>query len=239
MAQIEFSEVDFKNCRYIVYEGSDIWGQNPSLKVLYAEVAAMLPKTGELIKWKEFISPEQLMKYVVLCYHKPSPLINTYPEIRERKVNALILSGVDVNSLQKDEEGKKLIANILLSRHEFTTRLALHFCRSENNLVWQEYVHLLDILEDAMFEMNNPNDGEKLSSVEVASKKSTVYKGIQQYRGDLNSLAEKLMQDDKEMQGFMSSQLTFMKRRRLITPEDYVKLTKEELMEVFMQQGVA
>lgn len=238
MAQIEFVESDFSKCKYNLFEVDKVWVKYPELKIMYAEVSSFCFEE----EWKSFITPEQMMKYIVFCYHKPSPLIKRIAELRERKTQALLLSGIDIHKLQKNEASKKIIANILLSRHEFTTRLALHFLKNENNLLWTEYCHLLDILEDAMYQMANPNedeDGKKLSSVEIAGKKTAIYKGIQQYRTDLNLISDKLMQGDLEMQSFMSSQLIQMKRSRLITPEDFVKMSEEELIETFRQHNLA
>jgi hypothetical protein len=237
MNQVDFTETDFAKCKYNPLK-PNLFGLHPELKVIYSEVEA-LSNMDSYVDWQAYISPEKLMGYVILCYHKPSPLIARIAELRERKIQALQLMEINLQVMQREERSKKILANILLSRHEFTTRLALHFLKHENSLIWSEYCKLLDYLEDAEYEMLNPNEGEeKLSSVAIAEKKSKVYSGIQKYRNDLNTLAEKLMQSDTEMQSYMSSQLIQLKRIKLIVPEDYVKLTQEELTEVFRQQRI-
>lgn len=236
MAQIDFTESDFSKCKYNLFEVEQPFKKYPELKVMYAEVSAMCSDN----EWMQWITPEQLIKFIVFCYHRQSPFINRIAELRERKTQALLSAGIEIDKLQINKEAKKMLANILLSRHEFTSRLALHFLRNENNVLWNQYLHLSDVLEDAEWEMLNSNegDGKKMNSVEVAEKKSKVYAGIQKYRADLNIISEKLMMQDSEMQSFMSSQLIQIKRMRLITPEDYVKLSEEELTEIFKQQAI-
>lgn len=250
MAQIEFSEVDFKNCKYNVYGEVNAFAKYPLLKVIYSEVMALFPdkiqvmvddvpgeRDNPALEWTKYFTKEQLMKYVVFCYHKSSPLISSIEEIKKRKIQALTLAGVDVNKVQENPDAKLILANILLSRHEFTTRLTLHFLKHENNLLWSEYVQLQDILEEATYEMNNAESGD-LSALAMQEKKSKLYSIIQKYRSDLKTIAEHLMQQDTELQSFMSSHVIEFERTRLITPEDFVKLNDEELIRLFRRHSL-
>lgn len=242
---MQFSDFDFSGMKYPVHSVSDkqLLTKIPPLKEIYDETVSMISEDDEshknIMAWQSVLSKEQLLKYVVLVYHRNSPLTEN-SDIISRKKTALELIGVDLRKADKNEKEKKLFAAIILAHHEFTGYLSLNFLKFENNLKWTQLVRVMEAWEDAMFQMQQDPDGtEKKSSVEIANFKTKLYEGARTYREDIDRLSSELMQDDLALQNILSSHLFIEKRRRrLLTPEDYASLTTEEREEEFRGRGL-
>jgi hypothetical protein len=234
MAHIEY---DFSGMKYPIDKipEAQLFSRLPLLKTIFAETSEMC----EDKKWQDYISSEQLMRYIVYVYHRKSPLTEI-ADIIIRKKTALELVGIDLRTSDKIVESKTLFSAIILAHHEFTGYLALNFLKFENNLKWTQLVRVMEAWEDAMYQMQQDPEGtDKKSAVEIAEKKTALYKGSQMYRTDIDRLSAELMQEDMALQNVLSSHLFIEKRRRrLLTPEDYASLTPDERVQEFKERGL-
>lgn len=234
---MEFNDADFSGMKYPIHTipPAQLFLKQPFLEAIFAETLEQY----EDKKWEEFISSEQLMRYVVYVYHRKSPLAERLGDISLRKKTALELCGIDLKEMDKDERSKVFFTNLILSHHLFTSALSLNFLKFENNLKWTQLVRAMEAWEDVLFQMQQDPEGtEKKSSVEIAKIKTDLYKNAQLYRQDIDRLSAELMQEDMQLQNALSGHLFIQKRkRRLLIPEDYAILTPEEREEEFKSRG--
>lgn len=88
-------------------------------------------KIPEVRKYPEFkhapsgIDKDKLLRYIVYCYDKKSPLFNELDKILERKVAAALLAGFEQDEdLNFDDHVKKLFANELQEANLMIIRYA-------------------------------------------------------------------------------------------------------------------
>lgn len=237
---MKFSDNEFSRMKYNIHSlapDQHVFEAYPMLRIMFEEVVTDFPEDKA---WRTYIDENQLVKYIVYTYHRLSPLVAKIPSIIERKKEALILAGVNLESLTHILEAKELIGKIILSRHEFTSHLSLQFLKQEDSLTWLELNRVMESYEDALHTAQKESEGtEKKSAVEIATLKAKLYEATQIYRNRIEELSDKLFKQDLALQDFINSNILAGKRKPLITPEHFATLSKSEKDEIFSRQGLA
>lgn len=245
---MNFTASDFSEMKYAVYSTPDskLFASIPILKDIYTDSLEYVSQSKspesleKAMAWQNYMTPEQLMKYIVYVYHRKSPLAERIAHIVTRKKTALELVGLNLPKLDKSEDAKPVIQSMIISHHELCNHLALNFLKFENNIKWMQLVRAMEAWEDALFQMQQESEGTKSkSAVDIAAVKTKLYQGAKQYQDDINRLAAELMQEDISLSNVISGHLFIEKnRKRLIVPEDYASLTPEERDEEFASLGL-
>ena len=180
------------------------------------------------------LSKEELMMFIVYSYHLKSPIVKE-PSIHKRRQMALGLIGYDIKT-EKDFSEQPELLSFIIGTNQFVNRLAIIFCKFENNYDWMELNRLQELVDDSALLLKEEAAASKNKSAsEMQIIKFNMEKQSEPYRQKIRQLAQQIFQNDTNLLSFAASTLLLEKRRRLITPEDIASMPKDELQSAFAE----
>lgn len=183
-------------------------------------VTKIFPDLGDMFgEYKEIqtdnFSNEQILRYIILCYHRGSPFYNKIDNVMERKREVM-----NYLNAPTDSAGLYLvdIQRILRASDPIVGRMIIHFCKFENSLVYLAYTQTME----AYLGMLDQFTAKTTTTKESKDLQETILKmtAIEQR---LDSLAVKLFQQDRLQSDFVPAFLVEQSRKRKVIPEDYAK----------------
>lgn len=122
------------------------------------------------------------------------------------------------------------MAQLITMQNLFVNRLALHFCKNENNFKWIELIRKQEMLDDVWLVLKEETAGtEKKSAVEILSQKQKVDKQSKETVADIMQLSNELFAGDVDLVDYVSSQVIAEKRVALITPERVAAMSAADI----------
>jgi hypothetical protein len=237
--------LDFSKMRWKLREHPNpvntLFSIYPDLEVLYNEVKMMygdevsfFAAFGEEEDEKkprslhEGLSPQQLMAFIVYAYHIHSPL-STEMSMHKRRGNALELIGFTDIKTAEGLEREKVLVQYIVGRNSFVNRLALHFCKFENNFDWIELCRQLDLIDQVFLTQNEEMLGtEKKSANEILDIKLKIESKLDGMRTRATRLAKEIFNNDTNLINYAAAHLILEKRKPIISPERYVAQQREK-----------
>ncbi len=156
-------------------------------------------KIPEICKYPEFktapsgIDKNKLLRYIVFCYDKNSPLFNELDKILERKVSAALLAGFEQDEeLNFDDRVKKLFANEL----QEANLMIIRYARLQSSLDFSLLISGLDHFYSMLYTLENTTvkGGDIL---EVGKKKNALFKECRNQLIELREAAELVFGESK------------------------------------------
>lgn len=204
---IEIKDSDFDKMKWnfnLLSPSSSITKIFPDLGAIFSEYKNI--RTDNLTN-------EQILRYIVLCYHRNSPFYNKIENLMERKrevmnyLKAMVLDdGLYPNDIQL----------ILRSVDATVGKAIVHFCKFENSLLYlafsqtmEAYLGLLD-----QFTVKTTSNKESKDIQDMILK-------MGQVEQRLDSLSIKLFQQDKLQADFVPAFLIEESRKKKVIPEDW------------------
>lgn len=151
---------------------------------------------------------EQLIKFIVYCYHKNSPFVRKITEVKHRKSQALIQCGCKfTEGMPEDIEG------VINCENQQVADMVLKFLLGENNLKFSALL----MQTDAYYKYNYKLAyGENTNIKSLQGAISDIYESIQ-------SLAHDVFSGDRDLANFVAGAGI---RGLVITPEQYAHRKK-------------
>ena len=147
------------------------------------------------------ITNEQLIKFIVYCYHKQSPFVRKITEIKHRKTQALLKAGFTYTSGMPED-----IQELIDCQNEKVADMILKFLIGENNMKFSA----LMMQSDAYYRYNY-----KLAYSDVTNVKSLM-QSINEIGQNIEALSHEVFSGDKDLSNFVGSASL---RGLIITPE--------------------
>lgn len=128
-----------------------------------------------------------ILKYIVYCYDKKSPLMEI-DDLAKRKIEAASLAG-----FERDEHGIKPVYMDMMKCHdEKVNKMIVRFCRMQGSITFSHLVANTEAYYNIMEELVNKtkvNDPEERLSiekkrVEIAAKANDLIKNIEELKRD-------------------------------------------------------
>lgn len=206
---MEFNDKDFNKLTYRVHENdpdADFFKLFPVFS-LYPVFTAY---------HSEGVDVNHLLRYIVYCFDKNSPLL-TLDNLFERRVHAAKLAGFVV-----DDKGKFAapVEDVLLSRDFGANCMIIQYCIMHAGEEYTTFVTFQDALRKQLEALMSDDD-------EGDSKKDTIA-NIQKLREDLRTTRENIFRFKND--SFLTDDLyAFMETRKLrISPEDWAVMLNEK-----------
>lgn len=199
---------------------NQIFATYPYLRVLYNEAVDL---HADDISHRP-LSPEQIMAFIVYTYHIRSPFVKD-ASMHKRRAQVLEHLGFQLGKDVSEE-----MAQLITMQNLFVNRLALHFCKNENNFKWIELIRKQEMLDDVWLVLKEETAGtEKKSAVEILSQKQKVDKQSKETVADIMQLSNELFAGDVDLVDYVSSQVIAEKRVALITPERVAAMSAADI----------
>ena len=164
------------------------------------------------------LDKENLVRYIILVYHKKSPFVSNVADVIDRKVQALGYLGV-----KRNKEGKfsKEIDDIIFVRNEALAYITIHFIKYENDRMWAKYCVNSELYWRAMFltmkegDTSGSKGADEILKIQLENKKK-----LSDIEREMEAQESTIFADDKDVANYVPSYIE-REKKALITPEDY------------------
>lgn len=160
----------------------------------------------------ESINYEQIIRFIIFCYHRRSPFVEKLENVVERKV--AILNYLQVP--KKDNEWGQDVQRILKSADNKIAQMVYHFCKFEDSLTYFAYVTTVET-----YIMMNEKLGDAIDSAKDSKDTADVLVKLDKIEERIEKLADKLFRRDKDMKDHVASIIVLTGRKKKLLPEDY------------------
>lgn len=143
------------------------------------------------------LSNDQLIKYIVFCYHRRSPFVEKIENLIERK--AEVMNRLKVGT-DKDGYFAKDVQDIIRSSDDKVGKMIIQFCKFENSLVYTALIQTQEAYFK-LFEQMNAVISDTKESKDVAD----VLIKLEKIEDRMKKLANELFLQDKEQANFVAS----------------------------------
>lgn len=167
------------------------------------------------------LTPNQIVRYIVLVYHIKSPLIQYETDILWRKKRAMLLAGAEVNAKGFFSQWvNQVIGNI----NSYSRSLVMRFLRFEDSIDWVELCSLTELYFDYQQVISEETVGtDKKSSADIMDKKLAARTKSKGLKDEMKALSVSLFRDDVDLMNYVGSTITKEDIRSRLTPESRVK----------------
>lgn len=153
------------------------------------------------IQLLESLTNEQLVKFIVYCYHKNSPFVRKITEVKHRKTQALIKTGFNFSKgIPQD------VQDIIACVNVNVADMILKFLIGENNMKFSA----LMMQTDAYYKFNYQLAYTDVKSIQVMTK------AINDLGHNIENLAHDVFSGDKDLNNFVAGAGL---RGLILTPE--------------------
>lgn len=143
------------------------------------------------------LSADQLIKYIVFCYHRRSPFVEKIENLIERKAEVMNYLKVGTD---KDGYFAKDVQDIIRSSDDKVGKMIIQFCKFENSLVYTALIQTQEAYFK-LFEQMNAVISDTKESKDVAD----VLIKLEKIEDRMKKLANELFLQDKEQANFVAS----------------------------------
>jgi translation initiation factor 2B subunit (eIF-2B alpha/beta/delta family) len=211
---MKYSNDEWAKCRWkldSIPEGVECYQHYPELQDLFKPIVKAYVETDSVT-----ISLDQLIRYVVLVYHRYSPYAKNEQNIIKRKIDVCEFIGLDVNSA----ETVKIIAN----KNQFVNNSALYFLKQEGDMDWLELNEYLEAYYQIMAALTDGSmqEGNKTAQ-DIAKVKLGIVKEMKSIKAEIEQLSAKVFKDDSDL-------LNHVERYKKAEEENFVVLSPEDFI---------
>lgn len=167
------------------------------------------------------MTPDQILRYIILVYHMKSPLVQDEEDIMWRKKTAMKLCGIPT-----DDKGffSPFINGVIANRNPNSVNLIMRFLKFESNLDWVELCSLTELLYDYQRIISEESVGTKgKSSADVIDRKLAARTKTHGLRTEIKALSVTLFQGDIDLMNYVGSTVVKEDIRQRLTPESRAK----------------
>lgn len=196
MKEEEFSEMQWR--LDLITADESIFDLYPDLVKRFDTVEGISLSGINLL---ESINNEQLIKFIVYCYHKQSPFVRKITEVKHRKNQALIKVGFAFTTNIPED-----IQSLINCENEKVADMILKFLIGENNLKFSALMMQTDAYYRYNYKLAYGEGGNTKSLMQTVGD---IYDSIQ-------SLSHDVFSGDRELSNFVAGAGA---RGLIITPE--------------------
>jgi len=173
---------------------------------------------GILHKLPKGISANKIIRFIVLCYDKKSPLVKKeLVDIIERKKQAMNLAGYKPN---KSGMFTEQVMEIIAGQNKIVNHLILRWLKMQDSLDFMTMCFMIESHSQILESLNNKED-DKEDALSLSDKKIKVMNKLAEVRKSIDDLAEGLFQKDINLQNFVGSFDVEEKHTYKVTPEQW------------------
>lgn len=159
------------------------------------------------------LTNDDIVLFIVYCYHRYSPFVEKMDNIIERKVAILKYLNIEPKA---DGKYAPDIQDILRSNNEVIGKMIIQFVKFENSLTYFAFVQAVE----TFFAMNTQM-AKELSTAKEAKEAGDVIIKLNAVEDRIDKLADKLFQRDRDLKDFLGSLTVIEGRKHKLVPEDY------------------
>lgn len=214
--------LDFKLMRWDLQNTppSELFTIYNDLFQLYSEVHLLCGRPKDPHK---HITKEQIISLVVYTYHINSPLVQQEASIHKRRYKALTLMGIEI----KEPIEKSQHFNYIIGNNTFLNRLALQFCKLEDNFKWIELIRKSEMADDIFLTLKLEMQGAGAKSAnDIMKIKLDIEAKAEGLQNRIQQLASEIFRQDSNLLNMVASHEILEKRKAIITPERFVSSKK-------------
>lgn len=186
MKSEEYTSEDFEGLMFNVFEASkkeEILDQFPKLK-----------------KLKEFniklVKPllNKVIRFVVYCYDRNSPLILDYPNINKRKVESCKVAGFTYDDNNKFD---KEVIKMLKGENPKVNKMVVKYCLMQRPTTYALIVSGSNAYTEILNELENNKKIKDLDPLDAAKKKADIFKKAGEMQASIDKSIDELLVYDK------------------------------------------
>lgn len=169
------------------------------------------------------LSDDQLIRYIVLTYHRFSPYAINEQNIIKRKIEVCEYIWLDTNKPQ--------IEAVIANKNRFVNNAAIYFLKQEGDMDWLELQQYLDAYFQIMEALTDgtTESEKKTTPQDIAKVKLAIVKDMKEIKREIEVLSARVFRDDNDLLGHVerykrSEEESFI----ILSPEDYVKSKRRE-----------
>jgi hypothetical protein len=130
---------------------------------------------------------------------------------------------------EDDLKKRHELIQFVTGTNDFVNRLALHYCKLQNNFDWMELCSLQDLLDDVDLTLKQESEGAgNKSANEMLKIKLDIREKSKKTRDEMRTISTVLFMNDSQLINYAASQMILEKRKPIITPERFVAKKREE-----------
>lgn len=170
----------------------------------------------DLLQTKQPLNENKLVKYIIYCYDKNSPLHLYYNNILKKKQEAAILAGWKPDAFNDfSTDMQDLFAN----SNPVAIQMINRWVKAQNDLDYTHLVYLMEMYNNQMLSATRYD--KEASDVTTAKKWSVVHKDATNLLNEIKTLSEQLFKGDEEQVDYISYIQEAERHQIKILPEHY------------------
>jgi hypothetical protein len=182
----------------------------PDLKAMFADM-------GDMLKAVTYLTPDQIIRYIVLVYDPKSPLVLREENIISRKKAAMVLIGAKVDTKGFFSDG---VNAIIANKNMPAIELKMRFLRFTNNMVWMQLCNATEMFFEFQRIIGQAiSDDAKKSPDELIKIRLSTQKDSEVLEAKMEKLADKLFIGDIDLMNFVGSTIVKDEIKLKLTPE--------------------
>lgn len=181
------------------------------------DLGAIFSDMTDTLRAVTVLSPDQIIRYIVLAYDPKSPLIAREENIISRKKAAMGLIGAKTDAKGYFSDG---VNAIIANRNMPVIDLKMRFLRFTNNLTWMQLCNATELFFESQRIIGQAiaEDGKK-SPDELMKIRLSTQKDGEALEAKMEKLADKLFIGDIDLMNYVGSTIVREEIKLRLTPE--------------------
>lgn len=212
MKSEEYTSEDFEGLMFNVFEASkkeDILDQFPKLK-----------KIKEFnIKLPDSILLNKVIRFVVYCYDRHSPLIMDYPDINKRKVESCKVAGFTYND---DNKFSKTVISMLKGENLKINKMVVKYCLMQRPTTYALFIADNNTYFEILTQLNTNTKEKGEDALDISKKKSELSKRAEEIKIRIDKHINEMLVYDKnqKLEDELFDAIDVNDVELFLTPED-------------------
>jgi hypothetical protein len=156
------------------------------------------------------VPKHKVLRYIVLCYDRNSPLVQNIPEINKRKVKACEIAGINIKTVKA--KGYEEAIDIVSCNNPIVNNMIIRYVRSFYSEAYSQYI----VVQDAYY-----RELHKLQTGEIKSLNL-----LNDIEDRISSLRDRIFSQDKSVNLSNDFNRYIDEEELKIRPEDIAEMIK-------------
>lgn len=199
-------------------------------------LAKMKERHPGLFVWPEMdkslpatLSKVKVLKYIVMCYDKNSPIVKMENNILKRKRISAEIAEFEQDS--RTNEFKKAYRDVMEGKNNKVNEMIIKFVIHQHDLLYSQYVSLCESYYQLYyFAITNSLElGDNVDVVKVIDSKTKVNRQLKELAKEIDSMYEEIFLKDKSIENSVYAEIdTHMTEIPIGFPEIYAGVNEDE-----------
>jgi len=193
-------------------------------------------KHPKLFQWPEMsrklgskVSKVKVLKYIMVCYDKNSPVVKMENNILKRKRVAAEVAGFEFDS--KTMKFIKPYRDIMEGKDSLVNQMIIKFVIHQHDLLYSQYVSLCESYYQLYYFAitNSMEFGDDVDVVKVIDSKTKVNKQLKELANEIDAMYEEIFLSDKGIENSVYAEIdTHMTEVPIGFPEIYAGVDESD-----------